>query len=206
MNGLDTKMKSQGSKKGLVGAILAAAAASACCIGPLVAIGFGVGGAWASSFSIFESIRPYLFTVTAGFLTYSFYNIYWKAKTEVCEPGTVCANLRTDKINKVSLWTVTILVITMFSVPYLTPKLYAQTKETIKMNTKTVTLDVSGMTCSSCEFAFVKGTSLVVGVTDVKADYEAGHAVVSFDSSKVSLDQLLIGTEKIGYKSALKSK
>lgn len=202
MNRLYGKMKTTSSKNGLMGAFLAAAAASICCIGPLIVIGFGVGGAWASGFSFFEPIRPYLLVLTAGLLGYSFYRIYWKAKTEECEPGAVCADPRTTKINKISLWTVTILVILMFSVPYIAPSLYAS--ETGSTGTgKSIQLDVSGMTCTSCEHSFEALLTSMDGVSDVKANYENGSAVLKYDSTKVSLDKVLSESTKIGYKSTL---
>lgn len=195
-------MKTTSSKKGLMGAFIAAAAASVCCIGPLIVIGFGGGGAWASSFSFFEPIRPYLLVLTAGLLAYSFYRIYWKAKTEECEPGAVCADPRTHKINKISLWTVTILVIAMFSVPYLEPSLYAS--DTGSTGTgKSIQLDVTGMTCSSCEHSFETLLTSVDGVSEVKANYENGSAVLRYDSTKVSLDKVLSESTKIGYESTL---
>jgi len=206
MNNLYDKIKTPGSKKGLLGAVLAAGAASVCCIGPLVVLGFGVGGAWASSFSFFEPIRPYLMVVTIGFLSYSFYRIYWKSKTEECKPGEVCATPRSDRINKISLWSVTILVVGMLAVPSLVPAVNAQSTDNLSENIKTVTLDVSGMTCSSCENAFVMGASSVKGVSSASADYEKAQAVVSYDSTQVSLEQVLAKTEKIGYQSTPSNK
>jgi len=204
MNNLYQKINHTDSKKGLLGAVLATGAASVCCIGPLVVLGFGVGGAWASSFSFFEPVRPYLMAVTVGFLGYSFYRIYWKAKTEECEPGVVCATPRGDRVNKISLWSVTILISGLLAVPYLVPSVHAQSGDNLTANTKTVTLNVAGLTCSSCENAFVMGATSVEGVTSAQADHKAGQAVISYDSTKVSLDQVLAGTEKLGYQSKLK--
>jgi len=203
MNNVYEKMKQLDSKKGLAGALLAAAAASVCCIGPLIVLGFGVGGAWASSFSFFEPVRPYLIVVTVGLIGYSFYRIYWKTKTVACEPGAVCATPKGAKMNKISLWTVTLLAVGLLSVPYLIPSVNAQPTNNAVTNTKTVTLDVSGMTCNSCENAFVKGTTSVQGVSNVLADYATGKAVVSFDSTQVTLDKVLSRTENIGYRSTV---
>lgn len=42
----------------LGGALVAAVAASVCCLGPLVLLALGVSGAWASSLRALEPYRP----------------------------------------------------------------------------------------------------------------------------------------------------
>jgi mercuric ion transport protein len=42
-----------------IGAVLAAIGASVCCVGPLLLISLGIGGAWMSAFTSMETVRPY---------------------------------------------------------------------------------------------------------------------------------------------------
>ncbi len=67
------------SKKASFGAaVLAALAASSCCLGPLVLGALGLGGA--ASFAAFAAYRPVLLAVTAGSLLFGFYLAYRKPK------------------------------------------------------------------------------------------------------------------------------
>ncbi|MDD5412690.1 MAG: mercuric transporter MerT family protein, partial [Methylobacter sp.] len=42
-----------------IGAVLAAIGASVCCVGPLLLVSFGIGGAWMSALTSMETVRPY---------------------------------------------------------------------------------------------------------------------------------------------------
>lgn len=151
------------SNKGLVGAILAAIAASVCCVGPLLLLGLGAGGAWVGNLTAMEPFRPYLMGITLVLLGYAFYSIYSKPKAEACEPGSYCANPKSEKINKISLWIVAILVLGLLAVPYLTPLLFASDTKAVVLNTHTreVVLDVPGMTCATCPVTIQKSLARI---------------------------------------------
>lgn len=51
--------KGIGSGWGLVGAVVSAVGASICCVGPLLLLGLGVGGAWVGNLTAMEEYRPY---------------------------------------------------------------------------------------------------------------------------------------------------
>jgi mercuric ion transport protein len=51
-----------------IGAVLAAIGASVCCVGPLLLISLGIGGAWMSAFTSMETVRPYFIIVTLIFI------------------------------------------------------------------------------------------------------------------------------------------
>ena len=68
----------------------------------------------------------------------------------------------------------------------------------------TVTLSVPGMTCSACPITVKKALQKVPGVENVTATFEPKEAVVTFDDSKTTLDQLREATAKAGYPSMLK--
>ena len=72
---------------------------------------------------------------------------------------------------------------------------------------KTVTLDVDKMTCNMCPITVKKALRKIDGVTKVAAKYEGdgyGWAKITYDSAKVSADDLMLATEKAGYPSRLK--
>jgi mercuric ion transport protein len=193
------------SRKGLIGAVLAAVAASVCCVGPLVLLGLGIGGAWVGTLTAFEPFRPYLMALTVLFLGYAFYKIYSKPKPEECAPGSYCANPRSDRINKISLWVVTLFVGGLLAVPYVTPMVYSESQEPIQINTQVreVVLDVPGMTCSSCPVTIQKSLKKVDGVIEASASFEKKIAVVKYDPTKISTKDLLEATRNAGYESTV---
>lgn len=97
----------------LAGSVLAAFLASACCIGPVV---FGLLGLTGVGFiAKFEAYRPYLIIVTVVLLAIGFYFTYRKKAD--CEPDSICANPRADRINKVVLWSVTAIAVALLFAP-----------------------------------------------------------------------------------------
>lgn len=192
-------------RKGLIGAIVAAVGASVCCVGPLVLVGLGIGGAWVGTLTAFEPFRPYLIGLTAIFLGYAFYKVYSKPKPEECAPGAYCANPRADRINKISLWVVTLLIAGLLAIPYLTPVVYATSPEPLQINTQVreVVLDIPGMTCASCPVTIQKSLKKVDGVIAATASFEDKTATVRYDPSKISTKDLLEATRNAGYESTV---
>lgn len=70
---------------------------------------------------------------------------------------------------------------------------------------KTVTLDVPGMTCSSCPITVKKALMKVDGVQETKTNFDKREAVVTFDDSKTSFDTLAAATANAGYPVTLKA-
>lgn len=68
----------------------------------------------------------------------------------------------------------------------------------------TVTLDVPGMTCATCPITVKKALSKVPGVSRVEVSYERREAVVTFDETRVAIDQLLLATKNAGYPATVK--
>lgn len=102
--------------KAFVGAsIIAALAASLCCILPIVFVLIGVGIAGASSF--FEAWRPVLLFITFTLLGAGFYFAYRKPR-ESCAPNSACALPATKRSGRVWLWIATVFVILFAAFPY----------------------------------------------------------------------------------------
>ncbi|MBI3535698.1 MAG: mercury transporter [Deltaproteobacteria bacterium] len=95
-------------KTTLISSIISAVLASICCIGPIVFAVLGVSGA---GFILkFEQYRPLFIVVATVLLGVGFYFTYKKKPAEHCEPGTYCANPKSDRLNKIILWIAAILV------------------------------------------------------------------------------------------------
>ena len=66
---------------------------------------------------------------------------------------------------------------------------------------KTVTLNVSGMTCPACPITVRKALEKVPGVSKIEVRLEKRQMLVTFDDSKASVDALLKATANAGYPS-----
>lgn len=62
---------------------------------------------------------------------------------------------------------------------------------------KNITISISGMSCEHCVKRVTKGLDALTGIS--KADVTIGKAVVSYDESKLSEDEIKKAIEKAGY-------
>lgn len=70
--------------------------------------------------------------------------------------------------------------------------------------TKTVTLFVPGMTCSTCPITIKKALSKLEGVEKTEVAFEKKEVVVRFDDAKTKVEALLEATKNAGYPSTVK--
>src|SRR5436305_13111648 len=66
---------------------------------------------------------------------------------------------------------------------------------------KTVTLNVSGMTCAACPITVKKALEKVPGVSSVDVRFEKKQVLVTFDDTKTNPDALVKATTNVGYPS-----
>lgn len=105
-----------------VASVLAALAASSCCVIPLVLFTLGVSGAWIGTLTALAPYQPVFVVLTLALLAGGFFMVYRKPKV-ACAPGSYCATPRSDRIAKIALWTATVLIAVALAFPYLTPLL-----------------------------------------------------------------------------------
>jgi mercuric ion transport protein len=108
-----------------VGSVLAAIAASSCCVIPFVLFTLGISGAWMGSLTALEPYQPYFVVLALGFLGAGFYITYRKPKAVVCQDG-YCATPASDRIVKTALWVATVLVAVALAWPYVVPLLLGE--------------------------------------------------------------------------------
>jgi mercuric ion transport protein len=106
-------------KSSLVAGVLAAIGASVCCVGPLVLLTLGIGGAWIASLTALEPLRPWFIAATLLFLGLAFRRLYWQP--QVCEPGAPCADPKVLKRQRLIFWGVALALLGLLSVPWLAP-------------------------------------------------------------------------------------
>ena len=115
-------MASRNGRGTLIAGVLAAVGASVCCVGPLVLLGFGISGAWISTLTALEPIRPIFIGLTLLFLGLSFRKLYLMPTD--CAPDTACADLRTVKRQRIIFWVVSGLLVALLAVPWAAPLFY----------------------------------------------------------------------------------
>ena len=101
---------------------IAAILASTCCLGPLVLLALGFGGAWIGNLTKLEPYRPVFIGVALLALYFAYRRINRPAAA--CEPGEVCAIPQVRTTYKVIFWIVAVLVLVAPGFPYVMPFFY----------------------------------------------------------------------------------
>lgn len=109
-------------RRALAAGGLAAILASTCCLGPLVFVTLGFGGAWLGNFRVLEPYRPIFLSVAAVALFVAYRRIYRPAVA--CKPGDVCAAPQVRVAYKTIFWGVAALVGASAGFPYVLPLFY----------------------------------------------------------------------------------
>ena len=95
------------------GAVLAAFAASLCCILPVAVAVLGVGSAALGA--KLEPLRPWFAGLTVLLLGFAFYQAYRPVE---CAPGEVCAVPASRRRYRIALWVVAVLALALMAFPY----------------------------------------------------------------------------------------
>jgi copper chaperone CopZ len=184
------------------GAVLGAIFASACCWLPLLLIGMGVSTVGVAGF--FEAYRPYFLVATAGLLGTGFYFVYFRKPK--CAPGEACAvpNPRLQRMNKVSLWLATVLVIAFGAFPSYVGALFGDDGSGMAAATRTPedvsrTYVIDGMTCEGCAGHIRTAVAALPGVKAVEVSFAEGTATVVFDGDAADDEAVAEAVASVGY-------
>ncbi len=188
-----------------IGTFFSAALASACCIGPLILVGLGIGGLGFAA--ALAEYRPYFMAVTFTFLGTGFYFAYRKPK-EVCADGS-CATPNRRRINKTSLWIATVFALTLMALPSYSGAIFGGEKEgneTAVDDATSMLFAVEGMTCSGCEATVNIAARQNDDVMKSEANYEEGTLLVEWENyppSDSSIQRIISDLKDIGYQAEL---
>lgn len=190
--------------------ILAAAGASLCCIGPVVAAALGLGAFGAAG--LFESLRPYLLGVTALLLGSAiFLRIRFRRQTACA--GAECAPTSANGSMSTTLLLTSIAVVALLAaIPQLSTAYFSaraganstllaakdQAEQTVAV------FSVEGMTCAACASGMEATLGREKGVLAAEVNYERARARISFDPSKTSVEKLTAAIGTLGYVAKLK--
>src|SRR5215813_1842462 len=86
----------------VAGGVLAALAASSCCILPLVLFSLGVSGAWIGNFTRLAPYQPFFIALTIACLGYGYWLVY-RASKVTCADGETCARPMPDGLVRLGL-------------------------------------------------------------------------------------------------------
>lgn len=110
------------AKRALVAGIVAAIGASVCCVGPLVLLALGIGGAWIGNLTAFQPYRPVFIGLTLLFLALAFRKLY--LVPQACAPGTSCADPQAIRRQRLVFWSIAVLLLGLLAVPWFAPLFY----------------------------------------------------------------------------------
>jgi mercuric ion transport protein len=181
--------------------ILAAIAASLCCITPVLAFLGGIGGI-AATFSWLEPFRPYLIGITILVLGFAWYQQLKPSKQEIdcdCEEETGKTKfLHSKKF----LGIVTVVALFMLTFPSYSHVFYPATENSgiaVSDNVNLVEFEIKGMTCTGCEQHVNYEVHQLPGILETQVSYESANALVKFDASQVSEDEITDAINSTGY-------
>lgn len=106
----------------LIAAGVAGITGSLCCVGPLILLTLGLGGAWASNLTALEPYRPIFSGAVLLFLGLAFRRLYLVPQT--CEMGKPCAKPSTQRRQRLIFWLVSIFLLSLLLLPLVMPYLF----------------------------------------------------------------------------------
>ena len=114
---MDQRKQARAARLSMATSIVTAFGASICCIGPIVAVMFGMTSL--AALAKYEPLRPVFGAVTFACLGFAFYATYRRTPGENCEPGSLCQTQggRLQRMNRTLFWIATAAAVLMFTFP-----------------------------------------------------------------------------------------
>ncbi len=195
----------QKEKLTAVGSVVAAVAASICCIGPLVAVMLGVGSLAAAS--RLQKWRPLFLGVTFVLLGAAWYLTYRKPKAEACADGTACAARPGAKGGKVVLWVATALAVALAALPLYAGAVArllhpegAGPARSAGANVASLKVKVPSMDCAACAVNIERTLRKVEGVGRTEVVFKTKEAVIEYDPARISPEKVIAVIDETGFK------
>lgn len=180
--------------------ILAALAASSCCIPPVIAAIAGIGGA-AGTLSWMEPLRPYLIGLAIIAIGYAWYSHLKPKKDDDCG-----CEIEKPKFyqTKGFLVGITLFAALSITLPYYSGIFYPDSKQEViisdNSNLQKTTISIDGMTCDACQHHVNSAINTLPGIVAVNSSYEKGNAEVEFDNTQTTVAEIEKAINSTGYK------
>ncbi len=184
----------------LIGAVLAAIAASACCILPLL---LGAASAGTVGFgAALAPYRPYLMGLTVMLLGAGFYFAYRPEKAanqaNAGDQPDCCATdraARMKRVNRTMLWAVAVFTLGAMAYPWIAAyragiSAGSSPVAAAPSTAQTATFAIDKMTCAECATAISAALRKTPGVYDARVDFAARRAIVRYDRARITPSRL----------------
>lgn len=102
-----------------IAALLAAIGASACCVGPLLLLSLGIGGAWMSTLTSMQTIRPLFIVLTLIFVALGFRKLYLTPSQ--CAADEACAISDVQRRQRLIFWGGSVFILILLTFPWYAP-------------------------------------------------------------------------------------
>jgi len=102
-----------------IGAILAAIGASLCCVAPLLLLSLGIGGAWMSTLTSMQAVRPFFFILSLIFIALGYRKLYRIPQN--CAEGKACALPYNMKRQRTIFWLGSAFILLLLAFPWYAP-------------------------------------------------------------------------------------
>lgn len=181
-----------------IGAVVSAALASVCCLGPLVLVALGLGGVGLAAGM--AKYRPLFLGLTAVLLALAFYMTYRKREV-ACADGR-CELRSGSKTMKAALWVVTVAAVGLASFPQWSRLVSGSPSTAVAGEVQTVKLKIAGMYCAACATGIEKSLKQVPGVRAASVDFDQGEAVVQLQPGPVPTEGMMQAVQAAGPYSA----
>jgi copper chaperone CopZ len=192
------KKQKYNSKGAVITGVVAAIAASSCCMPPVIAAIAGVGGA-STSLAWAEPFRPYLIGLAVVSIGYAWYNHLKRIKKGDC------CEIEKPKIyqTKEFLIGMTFFAAISITLPYYSSAIFPENKKEVVVkgssNNKKITTTIEGMTCDACQNHVNHAVNELPGIISSNTSYDNGVAVVEFDKTVVTGNEIMDAINSTGY-------
>src|SRR5579883_177461 len=190
------------SRRGLwmISVVVAAIAASLCCILPILAAVTGLGAIAAGV--TFERWRPYLLGVT-GLLLAAGWIFAWRDRKRACAPGSACEGKPIRRWNWIALGVVAAFAAGLAAFPYYSGAVAQMALRTpgparsAAAHVSKAVFRIPDLDCPACAVSLSSALRKLPGVLDVRSDVDARRAVVTYDPRALNakaLEKVIEGT------------
>lgn len=187
------------------GALIAALAASSCCLGPLALAALGIGGAGATV--AIGACRPYLLAATICLLAVGLYFTYRSPRAGADPCG--CERPRSGRASRIGPWGATVFVVLVAAAPPVIAEWGDRTQHRTgaaeAAGLSTAIIGVQGIDCEACAAPIRRALAKVGGLHDLEFDIPRQSVTVTYEPAAGRLDAYVAAINGLGYEATLRS-